>query len=250
MKYLFELFLNGEFPKNLLEDYHKKEGNKGYLEFLEINPQQNSLEELLHWYFENEFIKDLQEEIQNMKREYLYNSFIHGINHNERVLFWVYYLSKKCELNETFLRIVLDGAKYHDIGRVNDQLDPSHGSRSASKIEHIVDNEIYQEKENLDLLKAIVELHSLHDNKVRQVMKKYNIQNKEQFYILFSILKDADALDRIRSTYLKNRFSALNPTYLRLDYSKKLLQATHELNEFYIKNKEKIGGELHEKYIH
>lgn len=239
MNDLLELFLCGKLEQTLLEDYLKKENNKGYRELLKTNPNQKSLRTILNWFVENNFIEQLKKEVNEIKREYLYDSFIHGINHNERVLFWAYYLVKNYELNDVALRIVLDGAKYHDIGRVNDLLDLEHGKRSALKIEQIVEDDIYQEKENLNMLKAIIEIHSLSDHKAEYIIKKYELQNQRLFIILFSILKDSDALDRIRSTYLKNRFSALNPTYLRLDYSKDLLQATHELNEFYMKIKKK-----------
>lgn len=250
MKMLLELFLSKGFCQPLIEDYQAKLDNAQYQEVLFAYPNQLTLASLLTWFEKQNDIVSLQEELSSIKKDVLYHSFTHGINHNERVLFFSYYLSRQCQLKRDSMRIVLDAAKYHDIGRVNDLLDPKHGGRSASMIEDVVDDSIYQIEENLNVLRGIVELHSLNDKQVNQIIKKYNIQDKELFYVLFSILKDADALDRIRLTYMKNRFSALNPQYLRLPYSKELLRVAHELHEFYEKNKELIQGGEYEKRIY
>lgn len=246
MNNLLELFLNGNLKESLIDDYEKKENNNGYLEVLKANPDQKSLQSILLWMQEQNYITQLQEELDSIKVEWLYPSFHHGINHNERVLFWTYYLGLKLNLDLVSMRTVLDGAKYHDIGRTNDLLDPSHGTRSAEKIENVIEDSNYQKQENLQLLKAIIEIHSQLDKNAEAVIKKYQIQNTEQFYILFSILKDADALDRVRLTYMKKRFSSLNPAYLRLKESKELLKATHQLNEFYMKHKEWTRGAEYE----
>ncbi len=246
MKHLLNLFLNGNLEESLIDDYQEKTGNIQYMELQE----QYSLQKVLVWFQEHGQIERILGEIDMIKEKYLYTSFSHGINHNERVLFWAYFLVLHTGLDQTSIRIVLDGAKYHDIGRRNDLLDPKHGARSADMIGTVVDDPIYQDPKNLNLLKGIVELHSQSDKNASKIMKKYKIENEELFDLLFRILKDADALDRVRLTYMKKRFSALNPNYLRIPDSKKLLKAAHSLNEFYEKHKEVTKGKSYEKFVY
>lgn len=246
MKHLLNLFLNGNLEESLIDDYQEKTGNIQYMELKE----QCSLQKVLVWFQENGHIERFLEEINSIKENYLYSSFSHGINHNERVLFWAYFLAFQTNLDPVSIRIVLDGAKYHDIGRKNDLLDPKHGARSASMIAQVVDDPIYQDERNLNLLKGIVELHSQTDKNASKIIKKYEIENEQLFDLLFQILKDADALDRVRLTYMKKRFSALNPNYLRISVSKTLLQAAHSLNEFYEKHREVMKGKSYEKFVY
>lgn len=249
MQYLLDLFLGGNLNQSLNEDFKKKQNNKQYIETICAHPDQQSLEKILKQ-LKKTNIKRLIQELETINEEELYTSFIHGINHNERVLFWAYILSLQCGLEEADIRIVLDATKYHDVGRVNDLVDPSHGRRSAQVIAQLVNDPIYENKENMGLLQGIVELHSLKDTMAEQIMKKYGITDKSRFYTLFSILKDADALDRIRITYMLDIVSCLNPTYLRILYSKRLLLAAHELNEFYMKNEEHTKGGKYEKHLY
>lgn len=250
MQYLLELFLNNEFNQTLDEDFLTKQNNEHYIKVIESNPSQYSLFDILKKLKEENKIECIVEEINHIHEEKLYSSFIHGINHNERVLFWGYVLSLQYDLNVVDMRIILDAAKYHDVGRINDYVDPSHGKRSAEVVLELVDDASYQILENRKLLQAIIELHSLEDIKASEIMKKYEIQDKKRFYTLFSILKDADALDRVRITYMRDTVSCLNPMYLRMPYSKQLLKAAHELNEFYMKNEKYSKGGQHEKYLY
>lgn len=250
MQYLLELFLSGKLNQILNEDFMKKQNNIQYVETIHSNPEQQPLIAILEQLIADGNVGRLKQEIEAINEEELYTSFIHGINHNERVLFLAYLLSLQCGIDEVHLRIVLDASKYHDVGRVNDFVDPSHGERSAEAIIELVDSSIYEDKENVALLQGIVELHSLEDSDADYVMKKYGITDKKTFYTLFSILKDADALDRIRITYMQDTVSCLNPTYLRIPYSKQLLLVAHELNEFYMKNEEHTKGGKHEKYLY
>ncbi len=250
MHYLLELFLGGNLNQTLNEDFMKKQNNEQYIETIHSNPKQSSLIEILKQLMREGNIDRLKQELDTIDEEELYTSFIHGINHNERVLFWAYILSLQCGIDEICVRIVLDASKYHDIGRVNDCVDPSHGERSAEAIIELVNDPIYENQNFVKLLQSIVEIHSLEDTDADRIMRKYGITDKKTFYTLFSILKDADALDRIRITYMEDTISCLNPIYLRIPYSKKLLMAAHELNEFYMKNEEHTKGGKHEKYLY
>ena len=57
----------------------------------------------------------------------------------------------------------------------------------------------------------------MEDEKLEGIMQEFGIQDKERCKKLFAILKDADALDRVR---LKS--DRLDPSYLRTEESKKI----------------------------
>lgn len=153
--------------------------------------------------------------IMGIKKDYIYDSVIHGITHNERVALLAYYIACKLELPLIEQELIIDAALYHDTGRINDFEDVFHGDRSASKIEEIITdkNEDYKK-----VLKVIIKCHSHNDWEMDSIIMNESV-NLEKAKILAAILKDADALDRIR-------FFGLNPSFLRLDVSKQLLNAS------------------------
>ena len=124
----------------------------------------------------------------------------------------------------------MDACKYHDVGRVNDLYDEKHGLRSAKKIDQIVDSDIYNDLENLNLLKSIIEYHSIPDKEIDKIIKKYKLTNIDRFILLSNILKDSDGLDRVRLSINSRKFCDLNPKYLRCDESFKLVKISHILN--------------------
>lgn len=185
MHYLLELFLGGNLNQTLNEDFMKKQNNEQYIETIHSNPKQSSLIEILKQLMREGNIDRLKQELDTIDEEELYTSFIHGINHNERVLFWAYILSLQCGIDEICVRIVLDASKYHDIGRVNDCVDPSHGERSAEAIIELVNDPIYENQNFVKLLQSIVEIHSLEDTDADRIMRKYGITDKKLFILYF-----------------------------------------------------------------
>ncbi len=90
---------------------------------------------------------------------------------------------------------------------------------------------IYGEDRNI--LQAIVEAHEGKDKNMEKICEKYKIsqENKEYTMKLMTIIKDADALDRVRldhnSTFRME--TNLDPRYLRNDSAKQLLNASYQL---------------------
>lgn len=177
---------------------------------------------------------EIYKEINTIKSEFLYISITHGINHNIRVLLFAFYLEKQLKLNDVDSRILLDACKYHDVGRIDDLYDEKHGLRSAQMIDKIVDSDIYKDVQNLDMLKSIIEYHSIPDSKIDKIINKYKISDVPRFKILASILKDADGLDRVRLSVNNHTFSSLNPKYLRIPQSLNLIKCAHLLNSMFI----------------
>ena len=174
-------------------------------------------------------------EIRKIKTRYIFKSYVHGLNHNIKVLLFALYIAYKNNLDDIDLKILIDACIYHDIGRINDIYDEKHGLRSAEVISKIVDSKIYKDKESLNMLKAIVEYHSIPDKFNKRIFNKYKLQNYERFILLANILKDADGLDRLRTSINNKTFSDLNPKYLRLDESKKLVKVSHVVNMIFYK---------------
>lgn len=162
----------------------------------------------------------------------LYDSPIHGRNHSERVLLFSFLLGKYYNLNEKEFSILMDAAWYHDIGRESDCDDPFHGYSSALKLNKVINLSKYTKKE-VNMLKAVIDAHSRSDSKMEDVIFDYDIEenDSEVFYRLSKMLKDADALDRLRfSDYCD---ACLNSDYLRYSYSKELVEFALNINNIY-----------------
>lgn len=171
--------------------------------------------------------------LKNIKQNKLYSSQIHGLYHSEKVLLFAYLIGKQLNLNPIDFQIIIDAAIYHDIKRENDFEDPFHGYVSAQNIHTVVDNEIYKDKRNLEMLKAIIDIHSQNDKDAENNFYNYDLDESEyeRYKLLYSILKDADALDRTR--FVEKSMSSLNPEYLRIDFSKSLISLAKEINLMY-----------------
>lgn len=216
---------------SFLEDFHQKETNIAYQNHFLQYPNQVDLFDVWNRLQKENKVSALREAIDTIRHDVLYFSETHGIKHNVRVLVWTFYLGCCYHLSSEDFIIAIDGARYHDIGRMNDLEDVEHGKRSADQVIAVVTDEIYQEKQNKLLLQAIIALHSVDDDRKNEIIQKYQIIDHARFTLLYSILKDSDALDRIRLSYLGGQYSELNPKYLRLEESKKLLKSTHQLLE-------------------
>ncbi|MFA5603676.1 MAG: HD domain-containing protein [Bacilli bacterium] len=177
----------------------------------------------------------ITEILSSIKTNYLYDSKIHGLYHSEKVFLFAYIIAKAENLNPVDLQIITDAALYHDIGRINDCEDTLHGLCSANRVGNVINNDIYKDKENLNILKAIIDGHSVNDSRRDCFIEDYEIKESDRYYKLYNILKDADALDRNRFYSYNDCF--LDERYLRTDMSKKLIVLSKEINDFY---KEKL----------
>ena len=141
--------------------------------------------------------------------------------HNFRVGLFCLYISDELLLSEADLKLVLYAAMYHDIGRRNDLVDQGHGALGASLIYKL---ELPINNDDLKILKCVIEAHSLSDLNYQDVENKYNIQDKERCKKIYQILKDADALDRVRleQPYIKRN-------HLRTNIAEHLISTAYEL---------------------
>lgn len=147
------------------------------------------------------------------KTEWLFHpSEIHGIDHMERVLRLQEFVADALEqdgvvLNREALRWA---AGFHDVARIDDGLDSDHGRRSGewirANMQAVIPPEI------LEMVIHFVTCHNIEDDHIP------NMTNE------LAVLKDADALDRVR-------INDLDPTRLRFAVSKTLVSTAEKLLE-------------------
>ena len=205
-KYLNEVFKNRQI------------NSSDVIKMLELN---NLIDVLLK--FENEIYS---EEInKNMKA--------HGQRHILDVLLYSIIIGESL-LNEHDLNLLLIAAKYHDVGRTEEN-EQEHAYFSSIIARERLSNII--SKEDLNIVATAIEFHEIHRKSLNEervfslIAIKNGIDSKqlEKTRKISEILKDADALDRTRfvnSARLDNRF-------LKFDISKRLIKLSANIQETY-----------------
>ncbi len=150
----------------------------------------------------------------------------HDETHMVRVTILAQKIGEILGLDEKNMMMVIEAAKSHDKGRVNDGRNVGHGKMGAM---------MYKASSSLDekttnMICAIIEYHEPTDDDVTKeaIFDKYNIplEDRETLELLCAIIKDADALDRVRFT---NPMAMLDPKKLRLNESKLLIKYANDL---------------------
>ena len=178
-----------------------------------------------------------QDVMSNIKEEFFINDSIHGISHNERVALLSCYIGIQEGLDIEELKLVLEAAKYHDIGR---GYEGNHGKYSTIIIDRnkeyifsdLNDNEI-------NIIKALCHGHSVDDSRYEEIAKLYGIRNIDQFKKLLNIVKDADALDRVRLP----RFGKFDEKYLRTETAHGMIELAENLFREYRNIQQEIPSE-------
>ena len=152
--------------------------------------------------------------LSNFKTEYIYKSDVHGLSHVIRCSIYVLIISTLENLTLEEFEIAIQSIFYHDIGRVNDLNDDQHGFNAVKKINFL--NHCY-DKNIVDLISVVIACHCLDDNEFYKVADLYKIKDKESAFKILCIIKDADALDRVRE------YAYCDEKFLRFDFSKELL---------------------------
>lgn len=149
---------------------------------------------------------------------FLHPYSVHGITHSKRVLWLASQIADIIQLNHREEIILALACCYHDIGRVNDCYDEEHGALSAKKVIRLGLLDGYElNNDEIELILGLITMHSLPDNL---------FVGRDRPLLLYQILKDADALDRIRLGK-----GDLDPAYLRLEVSKGLIGVAEDLFE-------------------
>lgn len=224
-------------------DINKVEENSKYKRELEKIINNNvmplHLKDIIKLIKESEKFDLYTNSMDGISKEIIYKSELHGISHNERVSIFAYAIGLIEELTDKDLKILLEAAKYHDIGRIDDTEDELHGKRSSDKIDNLVE----MPEEDLNILKTICICHSIEDSEFERVFESLGIRDIERCSKLVEILKDADALDRVR---IKN--NGLDTRYLRTESAKRMVPAAYELFEEYENVKNEIENQALDQF--
>jgi len=162
----------------------------------------------------------------DLKQDFFdHKSSLHGINHTYRVMCLTMYISESEGLKKETLP-ALCAAFIHDLARKDDGYCTQHGSWSV--------------KTKLPVFKQRFLKVGLTDTDITKVGKavaNHSVRNEfkksDEAYLVTAILKDADALDRIRLGE-----DNLDEKYLRLESSRNFINFAKEL--FYRTNNNKL----------
>ncbi|MDE6782692.1 MAG: isochorismatase family protein [Paramuribaculum sp.] len=168
-------------------------------------------------------------------QQYLYHdvdfnmpdSEIHSYAHTERVLLHALTLGYEIMKDDPeALDILAHAALFHDTRRQDDYLDTGHGARGAVAYEqHCASHPaITFHPESTFLMRY----HDLDDTKGIESIRKHFGREADRVIRLYSIFKDADALDRWRlgSIGLDPAFLRNEAAKKRVDYARQLVGAT------------------------
>ena len=206
---------------------------------------QIDLYDIMNTFKEKGLLGRFESEVRYLKSNDLYDINIpeHNIDHVERVLFYSMYMGEELGLSSDQMNILIEAAKFHDSGRVNLQTDTNHAELSAVKALKELENN-YSEEE-LNKIAAVIEYHEAGDTNadINRIFSKYNISNSDanDVYKIATILKDADALDRVRFP------GNLNEKYLRNELATELIKSSYQIQEIR-GNKEIKDNMLEQKY--
>lgn len=168
-----------------------------------------------------------KQSMDELQEDKLFVSSVHGEAHILRVCILCFFLAEKLEIDDEEFKDVLETAKYHDIGRINEEADKRHGLRGAELMNRM-NMSVSQEK--LKIYQAVVAAHSLETEAFEDEWKRWGntVQEIDRGRNMLEILKDADALDRFRL-----RDQSLRLSFLNKAISHQMVQGAYELFHFF-----------------
>lgn len=177
----------------------------------------------------NDLLGRFESEVKYLNNNNLYNFDIpeHNIDHVERVLLYSMYMGNEMKLDSDLMDVLIEASKFHDSGRINLATDTNHALNSANKVFESLEGKYSTDE--LNKIAAVIEYHEAADSKEAfdAIFNKYNLDRDEydDIYNIATILKDADALDRVRFP------GNLDSKYLRNDMAKDLIKSSYQLQE-------------------
>ncbi|HEX5642469.1 MAG TPA: HD domain-containing protein [Thermoleophilia bacterium] len=132
-------------------------------------------------------------------------SRLHGENHTRRVHVHAQRLLERLRWDEADARLVLRAALWHDIGRETDGVEPPHGARGAARADEL-GLTAGLAPDDAALVRFAITRHSLPDGGAAAQAAELAVAEDparcparpERALRILWLLKDADALDRVR----------------------------------------------------
>jgi len=147
----------------------------------------------------------------------------HGINHTYRVMFHVLNIGKKAGMNHE-IKTAFCAAFIHDMARLHDSYCTEHGPRAA-RLKFPLFKDTFRSlgfvEDDLRAIKLAISNHSI----------RHEIFTGHKYYKTVALLKDADALDRIRigENNLKIQYLRIPESLQLVDFAKQLYFCTKDL---------------------
>ena len=229
-------------PKLHLPSFEDIDSNIAYKKHFSDFEGGKAAKEIIDNMSENKLMELYNKAVNEIYEQKLYDGpkalAEHDYEHVKNVLLYSINIANDLDFYETDMNLLIDAAKYHDLGVVNASSHKNHSILSAKAVaERFGDNYT-----NLDLskLQAIIEYHEKADvvkngnnyymdyNPIREVCNKYGITNESDINTVLKIgnvLKDADALDRTRFP------GNIDINYFRNKESLEYLNASYEIRE-------------------
>lgn len=209
-----------ENPNNFNEyciDYFSKGNNFAsqydYISLINEMQQQGILDDFIN-----------QCQLVNDNYELYMPSPVHGIDHTNRVVFYAVALCMLDNIPPYEKKLILTAARFHDIGRGNDENDTEHGFYSVQKIDAQNLLKDYSPREQ-NIIKFAIKAHSFEPEQVKEMLKQVPRRDRKIYKKILDYLQDADKLDRTR---IANRGLGLDPKRLEGNTAKKLVKVAHQ----------------------
>jgi len=160
----------------------------------------------------------------NLKKKYFdFDSSLHGIGHTYRVMCLILYLGQAIRFKRE-VEISFCAAYVHDLARKHDGYCDQHGLWAVQyKLPEFLTlfKKIGISPQEIDMIKKAVTNHS--------ELKELPLH--DEAYKISAILKDADALDRIRlgDNNLDPKFLRFSQSFELINFAKELFMRTHNI---------------------
>jgi HD superfamily phosphodiesterase len=149
-------------------------------------------------------------------------SWLHGVRHTQRVHIHARRLVRELGWAEADAGVVLSSALWHDIGRVDDGWDPRHGAGSAARV---VELGLHRSLAQADARLALFAIRYHCRDDTHGALRAADQDDPERALRILWLLKDADALDRVRL----GGAGEVDPSVLRHDCTRGMVDFAVEL---------------------
>ncbi len=203
---------------------------------LSLNSEQLSATEVFEMIDDNLEAK-IYDTVSDIYKHSIYASVLgaHSTRHIEDVILFSAIIGKNQNLSSHDMNLLLEAAKYHDCGRINDR-NTEHAKIGAVKARKVLSNSY--DIEDVNLIANAIAYHEVPDDeatfKKMCISNGIDVSDKDLYARAKQIaycLKDADAVDRTR--FISSSRAFVREHMLRYDISKSLIKVGEQINESY-----------------
>lgn len=226
MHNVFKLMnLNAALPNHLISSMRERVLNESNL------PEQITTKQFFDYIKRSRNKRVFYDYENTSEHEKYYLHADHGINHADNVTIFTYYIADKEGYTDDGIRILMEAARYHDIGRTNSWQEGGHGLNGAKKYATEYKKELptYEQQ----IIGFLIQAHDLERKEDIQLLAKgiFSYFQNEEIDILYdmaNIIREADALDRTRFPIYSEDY--LKTEFLMHDSAKELIEVAQTIN--------------------